>query len=53
MSRRTLPLQLRQLLQQRRMLRAVIEASRDLPQRQDQPPRLESAADQQRHASNQ
>ena len=53
MSRRTLPIQERQLQQQRRMLRCVVEASRDLPERQNQPARSESPTDQQRHASNQ
>jgi hypothetical protein len=53
MSRRTLPIQERQLQQQRRLLRGVVEPSRDLPDRQNQAPRFESPADQQRHASNQ
>ena len=48
MSRRTLQLQ-----QQRRMLRCVVEPSRELPERQNQAVRFKSPADQQRHASNQ
>lgn len=53
MSRRTLPIQKRQLIQQRRMLQRVAEVTGELPERQDQPARFESPADQQRHAANQ
>jgi hypothetical protein len=53
MSRRTLSIQQRQLKEQRRMLQRVVEACRELPARQEQATRRESAVDQQQHAANQ
>jgi hypothetical protein len=53
MSKRTLPIQQRQLLQQRRLLQIAVEPSRDLPERQDQAARVETLVEQQRHSANQ
>jgi hypothetical protein len=53
MSRRTLSIQQRQLIEQRRMLQRVVEVCRELPVPQNQAARRESAVDQQQHAANQ
>ena len=53
MSKRTLPIQLRQLIEQRRMLQRVVEACRELPARQNQAARCETAVEQQQHVANQ
>jgi hypothetical protein len=53
MSESALPTQVRQLSQQRSMLRRVLSLSRDLPSRQNQPERAEAPKDQQQHVANQ
>jgi len=49
----SLPMQLRQLLEQRRLLRPVNGSACELPARQDQLPRAQACIKQQRHARNQ
>jgi hypothetical protein len=53
MSRRTLSLQQRQLAEQRRLLRRIVDVPHVLPAPQHQQARPERSIDQQQHVSNQ